>query len=313
MRRSFLILSLLAGCSSSPKPSVEMLPELTSILEAKPANGYQVILPVVKGLQPGADNEICTWTDLIIDHDVDIRAVQGFQTTAGHHVILFSTSKQQPAGTTRTCSDDDMATFRFAAGAGGDGQTAKNEAPGTLVFRIPAGSQFVVNHHYINASQQTRDAQSAMNIWLADPGTTYIPSGALTWLNTAMRIPPGNNSLDISCTMKNDAKVWSIFPHMHTYGTRITIQQQTATANNTLFDVQQWSPAYQFHPPAIYKDVAAPLLISKGDVMHVHCEYDNTTPNDITFGVEMCVGFATTIDDAGLGNKDCDNGTWGTF
>ena len=314
MRRTLLVVALVAGChSSSSTPSVPMLPELKSILEPKPANGYQILLPIATALAPGADNELCTWTDVVIDHDVDIRSVQGFQTSGGHHVILFSTSKTQPPGTTRTCSDDDMATFRFAAGAGGEGQTSKNEAPGNLVFRIPAGSQFVINHHYINATPQVRDAQSAINIAVADAGTTYVPSGALTWLNTAMRIPPGNNAVDISCTMKNDARVWSIFPHMHTYGTRITIQQTTASATSTLFDVQQWSPEYQFHPPAIFKDVNDPLVISKGDVMHVRCEYANTTPNDITFGVEMCVGFANTIDGQGLGNLDCDNGMWGTF
>ena len=314
MRRILLLLSLAAGCSPSASQSTtEIMPELQQLLAPKPANGYQLIMPIAKGLAPGADNEVCTWTSLVVDHDVDIRSVQGFQTLGGHHVVLFSTSKLQPPGTTRTCSDDDMATFRFAAGAGGEGQTAKNEAPGNLVYRIPAGSQFVVNHHYINATTAVRDAQSAINIYLADPGVTYVPSGALAWVDTAMRIPPGNASVDIDCTMKNDAKVWSIFPHMHTYGTRITIQQTTATATNTLFDVQQWSPEYQFHPPSISKDVNAPLMLSKGDVMHVHCEYDNTTASDITFGVEMCVGFANTIDDTGLGNIECDSGDWGTF
>ena len=227
MRRSLVLLMLLGGCSnSSSQPTVEMLPDLKSILDAKPANGYQIILPITKDLQPGTDNEVCTWTDLVVDHDVDIRAVQGYQTVTGHHVILFSTTKTQPPGTTRTCSDDDMATFRFAAGAGGEGQTARNEAPGNLVFRIPAGSQFVINHHYINATTAPHDAQSAVNIYLADAGGSYVPSGGLAFLNTGMRIPPGNNSVDVSCTMEHDAKVWSIFPHMHTFGTRITIQQR---------------------------------------------------------------------------------------
>jgi hypothetical protein len=104
-----------------------------------------------------------------------------------------------------------------------------------------------------------------------------------------------------------------MFPHMHTYGTRISIQQTTGSATNTLFDVQQWSPAYQFQPPAIYKDVNSPLIINAGDTIHVRCEYDNTTSNDITFGTEMCVGFATTIDDDGVGNIQCDAGNWGDF
>src|SRR5437868_3497392 len=167
MRYPLVLLSLLAGCSSAPKSQTEILPELKQVLEAKPANGYQVILPVVKGLQPGADNEVCTWTELVFDHDVDIRAVQAFQTTGGHHVVLYTTTKLQEPGTTRTCTDDDMTTFRFTAGSGGEGQYGKNEAPGDLVFRVPAGAQVVLNHHYINATQQVRDAQSAMSIFAA--------------------------------------------------------------------------------------------------------------------------------------------------
>jgi hypothetical protein len=304
-----------AACSSKPSsPSTDdELPALKTILDPKPDNGYQLIMPIQKDLPPGTDDEVCTWTDLVIDHDVDIRAVQGYQTVGGHHVILFSTQKMQAPGTTRTCSDDDMATFRFAAGAGGEGQLAKNEAPGNLVFRIPAGSQFVINHHYINATPNTLDSQSAVNIYLADPTQTYVPSGALALLNTSMVIPPGQNNVDINCTMQNDVKVWSVFPHMHTYGTRITIQQETGGVNTTLFDVQPWSPAYQFSPPSITKDVTAPLMVSKGDVMHVHCEYDNTLSNNITFGVEMCVGFANFIDDTGIGNIECDGGQWGAF
>ena len=181
MQRILLLLTLAAAaCSSKPSSSpssTEELPALQAILDPAPTNGYQLIMPIAQALAPGADNELCTWTDLITDHDIDIRTVQGYQTVGGHHIVLFSTTKMQPPGTTRTCSDDDMATFRFAAGAGGEGQTAKNTAPDGLVFRVLAGSQFVINHHYINATPNTLDAQSAVNIYLADPGTTYTPSG----------------------------------------------------------------------------------------------------------------------------------------
>src|SRR5256885_3539500 len=144
--RYALVLTLVAGCSTSSASKVETLPDLT--LEAKPPNGYQVILPIVRGLVPGADNEYCTWTDLVADHDIDVRAVEAFQTIGGHHVVLYSTAKLQAPGTTRVCTDEDMTTFRFSAASGGEGQVGKNEAPGNLVYRIPAGSQIVLNHHY---------------------------------------------------------------------------------------------------------------------------------------------------------------------
>jgi hypothetical protein len=313
MRRIPVCLTLLAGCSSSSPPAVEELPELKTVLEAKPANGYQVVLPIVRALQPGADTEMCTWTDLIVDHDVDVRAVQAFQTTGGHHVVLYTTTKTQPAGTTRVCSDDDMATFRFSAGSGGEGQYGKNEAPADLVYRVPAGSQIVLNHHYINATTQVRDAQSAMSIWLADPGMTYRLSGSLAIVDTSLKIPPGPSTMDIHCTMPRDFKAWYLIPHMHAYGTRITITQVTPTATQTLFDVQPWSPSYTFHPPEVRKDPDAPMVFAKGDQLNVHCEWDNTTSSNMTFGIEMCVGFSEFVDDTGAGNLACDGGNWTDF
>ena len=315
MRRTLLVVALVAGChSSSSTPSVPMLPELKSILEPKPANGYQVIMPVVKGLQPGADNEICTWTDIVVDHDISVRAVQAFQTAGGHHVVLYTTTKQQPPGTTRTCSDDDMATFRFSAGSGGEGQYGKNEAPGNLVYHVTAGSQIVLNHHYINATTQVRDAQSAMNVWLADPGQQYRNSGSLAIVDTSLKIPSGPSTMDIHCTMPRDFKAWFMIPHMHAYGTRITITHVSrAAAPETLFDVQQWSPAFTFHPPEIRKDPDSPMLFAAGDQLDVHCEWNNTTANPMTFGVEMCVGFSEFVDEAGVGNMACDGGNWGGF
>ena len=43
------------------------------------------------------------------------------------------------------------------------------------------------------------------------------------------------------------------------------------------------------------------------------CDYDNTTKSNLTFGTEMCVFFAGTVDPTGMGNIMCDSGQWGAF
>jgi hypothetical protein len=313
MRRYALVLTVVAGCSTAPSgPKVDTLPDL--VLEAKPDNGYQVILPIVRALVPGADTEYCTWTDVVADHDIDVRAVQAFQTVGGHHVVLYTTSKVEAPGTTRICTDDDMSTFRFSAGSGGEGQYGKNEAPGNLVFRVPAGSQIVLNHHYINATTAMRDAQSALNIFLADPGKQYVQSGSLAFVDTALRLPPGKSTMDINCTMPRPFDTWFLIPHMHEWGTRIIVERVPAggAAAEQLFDVD-WTPSYTFHPPEMRRDPASPLTFAAGDKLHVHCEYDNTKSTDLTFGLEMCVAFAEFVDAASLGNMACDAGHWGDF
>ena len=312
MRRILVVAVLVAGCHNS-STSVPIMPELQMKLPAKPANGYQIVLPIEKALTPATDIEVCTWTDLILDKDIDIRAIEGYQTVGGHHVALFSTMKTQPAWTSRKCTDDDMATFRFSAASGAEGQGGLNQAPGNLVFHVPAGSQIVHNHHYINATGMTRDAQSAINIWLGDAGVAYTPSGSIALINTNMMLPLGPSTLDIDCTAPNDFAVWYAIPHMHEYGTRITITHTSGTTTDTLFDVQQWTPAFTFHPPAFTVDPSMAMQIKAGDNMHVRCEWNNTAGKELNFGLEMCVGFFQTVDLASLGNMDCNNGDWGHF
>jgi hypothetical protein len=314
MRRILVLMAVVAGCSHSSAPQTDpMLPELSAILDSKPANGYQVILPIVKDLQPGSDNELCTWTGLIVDHDIDIRAVESYQTNAGHHIVVFTTEKTQPAGTTRPCTDDDMATFRFSVASGAEGMGGKVEAPGNLVYHITAGSQVVLNHHYINATTAVRDAQSAENIWLADAGQTYVHAGASVVMNTDMHLPVGQATMDFSCTVPSEQNVWWLVPHMHALGTRITILQTSGGTSTTLFDIPDWSPGYAFHPPDLRKDPSAPLVWKAGDNISVHCEWNNNTGAPVTFGTEMCLTFASTVNANNAPNIQCDGGKWGTF
>lgn len=277
-----------------------------------PQNGMQIILPIVRGLAPGSDNEMCTWTDKILDHDIDAKTLTAIQSAGAHHISVYTTTTKQPPGTTRTCTDDDMATFRFSAGSGGEGTGLVNEAPGDLVYRMHAGSQIVLNHHYINSTDKVIDAQSVLNVEFADPNSVRVPAGEMAIVDTNLNLPPGPSSVDISCTMKQDVKAWWAIPHMHAYGSHILYELVHNDTPQTLFDIA-WDPSYMFQPPQIRKDPTAPMMIATGDRIHVHCDYNNTTPSSLTFGIEMCVGFISTVDDTNAGSLLCDAGDWGTF
>lgn len=316
MHRALVLTLLVVGCGSDPAApryinGVELLPSFD--VPAAPANGFQVVLPIVRGIKAGTDNEYCTWTDYIADRDLDVKAVQAFQSETGHHVVLFTTKKHQPAGTTRLCTDDDMATFRFGAGAGGEGVKDINEAPGDLVFLIPKGSQLVVNAHYLNASTKDHDAQSALSVFLADPSKQWIPSGSIALLKSELDIPEGRSALDINCTMQKRLESWLFIPHMHEWGSHIMVSRVSAAGKTeSLFDTD-WQPAYTFHPPEIRRDPSNPFVFEQGDQIKVRCEWNNTSGRKLWFGPEMCVAFAQTVDRDGSGNLDCDNGEWGTF
>ncbi len=173
-----------------------------------PANAFMLSTPPIRDIQPGSSNEYCTWTDYTADADLDLRAISAYQTFTGHHVVLYTTGKHKPAGTTHICTEDDMVTFRYIAVAGGEGNDWKNEAPGELVYRIPAGQQLVLNHHYLNASPRTIDAQSALTLYRAETGRKLTPVGSLAFVDTTLSIPAGRPSLDIHCPLDRSFKAW---------------------------------------------------------------------------------------------------------
>ncbi len=296
------------GCGTSESTGPDVLPDLE--VPAVPENGLQVITPIVRGIQPGTDLEICTWTDAVVDHDVDVRSTLAFQTEPGHHTIVFYTLEKQPGGTQRECTDTDMASFRFLAGNAGNG--IENSAPGNLVYRIPAGSQIVVNHHYLNATDNVMDGQSLVNLNFAEAGGSYIPSGSTAFLDTGIQVQPGKDSKDLSCTVDRPMKLWYFAPHMHRWGTNITVDVTKGGEKTRLFDTP-WEPSFTFHPPEMRQDPATPMLLSTGDKVEVHCEWNNDTGRVLGFGFEMCVAFGQFVDDTGMGNWACDNGFWTDF
>jgi hypothetical protein len=296
------------GVDAPPAPNQLTILGGTKV-DAPPAHGFQVVLPIVKGIAPQASEEWCTWTDRIADADLDVQEVDSFQSKTGHHVVIFYTERKEPAGTTRLCTDDDMASFRFVSG-GGEGAAAK--LPGNLVARVPKGAQIVANHHYLNPGLDTVDAQSAVNVRFADPGVAVTRTSAATWLDTQMRAKPGHSTFDVRCTMKQSVSLWMLKPHMHAWGEHIIIERTRAGAVDRVVDVDG-DPDFTFHPPEVRRDPAAPYELQVGDEVHVQCKWNNTTDHDLPFGLEMCVAFGQTVDGAGVGNLLCDGGNWGTF
>src|SRR5215472_18109770 len=158
MRRALLSCLLLgaSACSSGsrghggPAPGTQSMDAFDP--GPVPSNGFQLIAPSIADIEPGADYEYCTWSDVTLDQDAELKGLQGFQTRGGHHLVLYYTSSPQPAGTQRICQSTDMESFGFGLGAAGEGATQTNVLPGDLAIRIPKGSQLVLNHHWLNAS-----------------------------------------------------------------------------------------------------------------------------------------------------------------
>ena len=255
MRRfGWTTLVVLVACSSggsgagSKASTIPLMAGFQPGVAPASGTGFQVILPIVTDIAAGGSYEYCTWTDVTLDQDVWVKKSQGVQSDTGHHAIVFYTLNSQPAGQSRICSDSDMASFRFAISGTGEGVDQSNELPGVLAVDFALGAQIVINHHYLNATaQDVAQAQSSVNVYYAAPGTQPTLASSVAFVDTSMNVAPGTNSTDFTCTVKDTFATWYFIPHMHNWGTHITVEHVSGTNTKRLFDLD-WDPSYAFHP-----------------------------------------------------------------
>ncbi len=156
-----------------------------------------------------------------------------------------------------------------------------------------------------------------MNVYYADPSVPHTTSSAMTILDTELTVPTGTSTYTLDCTVDKQYATWNFFPHMHALGHEHRdrrsppLRREPPTAS---YDID-WNPDYAFDFAAVSKssDPTKPYMFEKGDKIHVECDYMNNTGAAMTFGAEMCVFNAFTVDTNNIGAWDCDHGHWGQF
>ncbi len=292
--------TLMAGFDPGPAPD--------------PSQGFQIITPIVDDIEPGASDEYCTYTNVIMQQDTWLKASSENQTEGGHHVIFYYTTDPQPPST-HLCSNAEMTDFQFGMPGAPKGQ--KFTLPGDLAVLIPKGAQIVVNHHYLNAGAQAiPQAQSSIDVFYADQSTPHTESSVMVVLDSSLSVPPGASTYTVTCTINRSYQAWSVIPHMHNWGTHITVDDTPAGGGATqrLFDID-WDPDYAFDFEAVemQKSPTAPFVFNAGDQIKIACDYLNNGSSTLSFGDEMCLLVSFTVDPNAIGNVQCDRGQWGTF
>jgi hypothetical protein len=158
---------------------------------------------------------------------------------------------------------------------------------------VDKNSQLVLQLHLLNASSQkvTGDAAIRMD---ASHETNPEPVGIFAFGTTNIHLPPQQTTtVEGSCTVSSDARLFSMMPHMHYLGRRLEID--LGPDDNNLKPVYVSDP-YDFNEQKIEPfdlDVAA------GTHSRIRCTYDNTRDKTIGFGesslTEMCFGIGFTV------------------
>lgn len=298
----------LAACGSSKQSApVELLSGFQPL--STPPGGLAMYTPIIKDIQPGQDVTYCTYTDVYAPTDLFVHEIDGVQSAFGHHVIVFyAPTPETPR--TEECFGSDMTKFRQLLGGAGAEGAFTWKPPANTGTTIPAGSQFVLQSHWINTSAHVTDAQAMAVTIPGDTGPDRIPLGTLAVVDTTFSIPPMSPfETSVQCTFPSQERLIMSIGHEHEWGNHVHAEvTRAAGATELLFD-RPFQTSDEFNPPVNDYGVLNPLVLSPGDTVKMTCDWNNDTADSLTFPREMCVFFGYSLE-----NQDaiCVNNQWTT-
>ena len=304
------LLVALVGCSSSATGSGNdnEVPLIAGFDPPAPtSNQTRVYAPIVANVPAGGDVSWCTYIANPFGQEVDVVQSRGYQSKFGHHAILMEViGAESKLGQSALCTDDDMTNARFLAG-GSDG-AAQFEIPEGVGFRIKKASVLMIQTHWINTSAAAVQGQAVFNITTATPDANRQPAQLFAEYTAAVKLPPrAAATATTDCVIQQDLNFFALGGHAHEWGTHVSLSVDRNAATEVLYD-HKWQPEFQSNPPLTYYDTKTPLVLHKGDVLHVTCDYQNVTDNEIRFPREMCVGMGFYF--PGDADVQCGDGFW---
>jgi hypothetical protein len=261
-----------------------------------PAQGFQV---KSKGdtIQPGQDVEYCEVVQLPGDPSETyyVNRLEAAMTKYSHHLIVVAvepgsaTEKNVFAGKKEKCFQ--VTTFgEDVEGVTGSQLPYRDEIFPDGVGKIYKGGQLVIfDYHYLNTTGAPIKAAAAVNFHTVDASKIKKISQGFGFFNFNIYVPPNDTaSFTKDCAFSQDVVVYKLVRHTHRWGTEFPIRFRGGPKDGELV----WTSKD-------YEDVdhmlPEPVLMKAGTGFEFTCNYNNTTPDALTFGVkatdEMCILF----------------------
>jgi hypothetical protein len=206
-----------------------------------------------------------------------------------HHMLLFHDAgggnDPGPFGCEGFPLDWNMIAG-WAPGRGAD------EIPAGAGVPIAAGEQIVLQVHYDGVNSAGTTDNSGIRMVLTDE-TGLEPAGVV-WAGVvwASSINGSSVTRTNTCELNEAVTMFTVFPHMHRLGTRITLEVQRGGSGPwaTLVDISGWSFEDQPNVPI----AATEQAMMPGDRLRTTCWWD-TQGQSVNFGEassdEMCFNF----------------------
>jgi hypothetical protein len=216
-----------------------------------------------------------------ITEDTYINAFRAKAPQGTHHTLLLVNDGGLPDGE-EACGPTLGANMIFASGIG----TGDMVFPDGVAVKIPAGSQVLLNLHLFNVGVDTLNGVSGVLVKTVAAADMKNEAEMILGGPSNIQIPPnGSQTVEGSCIFPGTSTIWSVWAHMHKYGTNMKITYNGASGSKILHD-----GPYSFEEQIGYE--IDPITVLSGEEVRIECQYQNPTSQTIYWGdssnSEMC-------------------------
>lgn len=230
-------------------------------------------------LTPGTEGYWCTRKTL--EDDVYITAFRAEAPPGTHHTLLLWKDGGGPDGE-EACGPLLGSNMVHASGINTDDLVM----PEGVAVKIPAGTQLLLNLHLFNSNSSTLNGVSGVLVKTVSAAEVKYEAEMILTGPTNVNVPPnGTQTIEDACVFPETSTIFTLWPHMHQYGTNMKITYDGAAGSKVLHD-----GAFSFGEQVNY--AIEPLTVAAGEQLRVECTYKNPTSDTIHWGdsskAEMC-------------------------
>ncbi len=162
------------------------------------------------------------------------------------------------------------------------------ELPPGVAVSVPADTRYILQEHWINATDRRVLVQDLANITFVDPATVTDWATPFIHDNSTFSLPPGQaSSATIDCEWEADYTLVALMGHMHEWGRSYSIDWIHGDITERVYEVDNWTPDLRDAPRVDAFEPGA-FVVSEGDRFLTTCNWVNDTDEALQFPTEMC-------------------------
>jgi hypothetical protein len=303
MKYAALLALVVVSCGGSSQAPIANNADASVATEsgtdAAPPGSYSVTFGPVTA-NPGTENTQCVIKRLGNADKLHVGSFHNVLGDASHHLIVYRVNDTEERTTpfdcqpfTDTLDPEKGSTLMITQ--------KKDETltlPKGVAYTLDANQMIRLEMHFLNATP-TPKTVTASSTMIPIPDAEFQFEADFLFIGTPDISLPPNQATTVGPVffklpdVYSDAKFFAITGHEHHFGTNVTVStaaSQTAVAT-PVYDVPDWQ---WDEPKTVFQD--PPFTVPAGGGFKFSCEYNNTSPDTVTFGesanAEMCFFWA---------------------